>query len=771
MANYIKWFKDISKEDVAIAGGKGANLGEMWNNGFPVPNGFVIVAQAYRDFLNENKLDKKIYAKLENINYEDTAHLEKVAKEIQGMISAGKVSEDLKEEIEAAYSMFDTVPGLHKNKLAERLLLAGRDPPFVAVRSSATAEDLPQASFAGQQATFLNVKGKTNLTKAVRDCWASLYTGRAIYYRQKNGFPHEKVALCVVVQRQVNSEKSGIMFSINPATNNEKQIVIEAIYGLGEAVVSGSVSPNTYIVDKDFEKVLETDRPKQDFLLTRDESGNMLKKNLTDKQNETQVLNEKEISILVRLGKKSEAHYKFPQDMEWAIEGGRIYIVQTRPVTTLHKTESPLKEEAEAAEAMLQGLGASPGIASGAVKIVSSVDDLDKVEKGDVLVAQMTNPDYVPAMQRAVAIVTDAGGITSHAAIVSREMGIPAVVGTKEATTKLKDGDLITVDGHSGKVFMGKIAIQPPEEAEKKITTEPEERVLTQTKIKVNIELPISSERAAATGADGIGLLRLEGIIASGKVHPAKYLRDRRLDEYEQLIYDGVKEIVSHFSGKPVWVRTSDIRTDEFTELEGGEDEPKESNPMIGWHGIRRSLDCPDLLKAEFSAIKKLYDEGFKKLGIMLPFVISVDELRQAKQILSEVWFGDRASAALPIEFGVMVETPAAVLIIEYLCKEGIDFISFGTNDLTQTILGVDRGNENIAKLYSEKHPAVLRAIEHVIKVCKLHGVKTSVCGQAGSDMEMAQMLFNFGIDSISANIDAVAKIRKKIHELEAERL
>ncbi len=281
----------------------------------------------------------------------------------------------------------------------------------------------------------------------------------------------------------------------------------------------------------------------------------------------------------------------------------------------------------------------------------------------------------------------------------------------------------------------------------------------------------MSAKRASATGADGIGLLRLEGIIASGKIHPGKYLRDRRLDEYEKLIYDGVKEIVSEFEGKPVWVRTSDIRTDEFTELEGGEDEPKEANPMIGWHGIRRSLDCPDLLKAEFSAIKKLYDEGFTKIGIMLPFIISVDEVRQAKQTLSEVWFGDGTSAALPIEFGVMIETPAAVLIIEYLCREGIDFISFGTNDLTQTILGVDRGNENIAKLYSERHPAVLRAIEHVIKICKMQNVKTSVCGQAGSDTDMAEILFKFGIDSISANIDAVGKIRKKISELEAEQL
>ncbi len=767
MTNYIKWFSSIHKEDVAIAGGKGANLGEMWNAGFPVPNGFVIVAQAYRDYLAANKFEDEIYGKLKDFDYEDTNKLEAVATEIQGLISSGTIPEDLKEEIEAAYSMFDTVPELHKNKIAERLLLAGRDPPFVAVRSSATAEDLPQASFAGQQATFLNVKGKTNLLQSVKDCWASLYTGRAIYYRQKNNFPHEKVALCVVVQKQVNSEKSGIMFSINPATNNENEIVIEAIYGLGEAVVSGSVSPNTYIIDKETEKITEKDEPEQAFLLTRDAYGNNIRKNLTDRQKKTQVLSEKEIDVLVRLAKKSESHYKFPQDLEWAIEGGRIYLVQTRPVTTLKKAESPVEENNTSGEAILTGLGASPGIASGPVKIVRSVEDLDRVEKGDVLVAQMTNPDYVPAMQRAVAIVTDAGGITSHAAIVSREMGIPAIVGTKEATTKLKDGDLITVDGHAGKVFAGRLAIEKPadvvERNEGISGGEAAAEILTATKIKVNVELPISAERAAATNADGIGLLRLEGIIASGKMHPIKYLKDGRLADYKKLIYDGVKTIATPFKEKPVWVRTSDIRTDEYRELDGGKDEPYEGNPMIGWHGIRRSLDRPLLLKAEFEALKELHDEGFTQLGIMLPFVISVEEVHAAKEILREVGLEPRKDIA----FGIMCETPAAVLVMDELCKEGIDFVSFGTNDLTQTVLGVDRNNENIAKLYDEFHPAVLRAMESVIKTCKSFGVETSICGQAASNPRMAEYLVREGIDSISANIDAVHEIRKVAFETE----
>src|SRR3989344_8697396 len=318
----ILWFSDLSKDSIPEVGGKGANLGEMFNIKLPIPNGFCVTVSAYQTFLDATGIKSRISNLLKNLDVENTDSLNEVSYKIRELIVKSSMPKNIEKEIIENYGNLDVNPSLLKSGGALDFIKSGRGNAFVAVRSSATAEDLLQASFAGQQATFLNVKGKTYLLQAVKDCWASLYTGRAIYYRQKNNFPHEKVALCVVVQKQVNSEKSGIMFSINPATNNEGEIVIEAVYGLGEAVVSGSVSPNTYIVDKETEKIKEDDRPEQAFLLTRDEYGRNVKKNLTDRQKKTQVLNEKEIAVLVKLAKKSESHYKFPQDMEWAIEGG-----------------------------------------------------------------------------------------------------------------------------------------------------------------------------------------------------------------------------------------------------------------------------------------------------------------------------------------------------------------------------------------------------------------------------------------------------------------
>ncbi|MEM4247999.1 MAG: phosphoenolpyruvate synthase [Candidatus Nanoarchaeia archaeon] len=749
---YCRWFKQISKKDVPVAGGKGANLGEMFNAGFPVPPGFVITADAYRAFLKEKKLDKKIQEKLDSLDVENTELLQATAKEIQNLILQYQMSHEMKEEIQEFYQYLDTDEELRNVKLAESLLKNGRDLPFVAVRSSATAEDLPQASFAGQQATFLNIKGKDNVTNAVQKCWASLFTARAIYYRAKNNFPHMKVAIAVVVQKQINSEKSGVMFSINPATNDIKQVVIEAAWGLGEAVVSGEVNPNTYVLEKESGKILEKDIPGQTWMFTRNEyTGDTVKKNVPSEKQKAQVLLPKEIDKLWELALEVEKHYDFPQDIEWAIERNKVYLVQTRPVTTIKPQEEKVHITGEP---ILKGLGASPGHASGSVKLVLSMAHLDKVQKGDILVTKMTTPDFVPAMQRAAAIVTDEGGITAHAAIVSREMGIPCVVGTEKATQILKDGDVITVDGSAGNVYKGKITIESAPTVAATPVSGP-----TTVKVKVIMDLPEFAERAAETGADGIGLLRLEGIIASGKMHPAKYLRDNNLDEYTNLIYEGVKKIATPFKDKPVWVRTSDIRTDEYRGLAGGEEEPQEANPMIGWHGIRRSLSQPELLKAEFRALKKLIDEGFTNLGVMIPFVISPDEIAKAKMLAEEVGLKPRTD----IKFGVMIETPAAAMIIEGICETGIDFISIGSNDLTQTILGVDRGNKNIASLYSEFHPAVVKAIEHVIKVCKKFGVESSICGQIGSDPKMAKLLVEAGIDSISANPDAVQQIRQVV--------
>jgi len=763
MSKYVRWFKELHRTDIPIAGGKGANLGEMFNNSFPVPPGFVIIADAYKDFIKEKGIDKKIINILSAVDVNNPEALDKASKEISEIFLKEEIPKRMDEEIIAAYSVMDSDAEIIKSKTAHELIHAGRDPMFVAVRSSATAEDLPQASFAGQQATLLNVKGNQNLLKAVKECWASLFTSRAIYYRAKNNFDHMKVAIAVVIQKMVNSEKSGIMFSINPVTNNKNQILIEAIRGLGEAVVSGAVNPNTYLIDKTTKKIVEKEIPAQLFMLTRNAMGHNIKVNLDPEKQKSEVLNEKELEVLFRLALKSEQHYNFPQDMEWAIEKNKIFMVQTRPVTTIKKEEVKVEVKTEGKEVILKGLGASPGVSFGKVVIIKDFSELSKVQKGDVLVTNMTNPDMVPAMQKAAGIVTNEGGIACHAAIVSREMGVPCVVGTVKATHLLKEGDIITVNGTTGEVYKGKLEAEVKAAAEKAEEVLTGEQLPTKIQIKVIMDLPEFAERAAKTLPDGVGLLRLEGIIASGQIHPAKYLADKNLDAYTKLLADGIIKIAEKFPNKPIWVRNSDIRTDEYSNLKGGELEPKEPNPMIGWHGIRRLLDQPDLLKAEFKAIKLVHEKGFRKVGIMLPFVISVDEVKMAKTLLREVGLEPQED----VEFGVMIETPASVWIIEDLCREGIDFISFGTNDLTQVTLGVDRNNERIQKIYDAMHPAVLAEIEYVINVCKVNNVQTSICGQAGSDAKMAEFLVRKGINSISANSDAVNAIRKLVYETE----
>ncbi len=1043
------------------------------------------------------------------------------------------------------------------------------------------------ASFAGQQATFLNVRGKEKVVAAVLACWASLFTARAIYYRVKNGFDHMKVFISAVVQKMVNADKSGIMFTVNPATNHADEIVIEAVYGLGEMIVGGEVNPDMYLVNKQTREIEKIEVRKKIKGLFRNELGQNQKEDIAPELQQRQVLDEKQIKELARLGKKLEEHYGKPQDIEWAIEKGEIFIVQTRAVTTFKEhAEERSQGKEEAGKILLKGETASAGVYSGIVKIVHDPSELNKIQKGDVLVTAMTTPDMVPAMQRAGAIITNEGGMTCiegkarvftnkgfiqlkdigdflargeelktisvdaktkkvvwrsilcslkrraktfeiapylhptnkledtvkitpdhkmpvlsgnklsslqlkelvekkqnllvidnlpqleknidlgifdkhklmylcgsmfsdghivkrksgkpmrvmfsqkntpekqpyistvlsyfhdlfnaelkdytapgimvsyqgsvweragsfecsqaypaqmlqnlkdnfvqviscieeefvysflagiidgdghfnqqkscleicvnknqisivdciviaclrlnsypdvrqggenfivikvkdnvgkitekcqrvkavesvledrklfdpkvfqslqlpdwrgnlysyyqknifiganwltryltgrceeekvsqirelansdlrmqrmmvvgetkvidvynltieapteedhnfivftknytplfvfncHAAIVSREMGTPCIVGTEHATDLLVDGEIVTVHATRGIVYEGKVAIQPEVQPQRGTVSASGEEPITATEIKTIVDLPGRAEVAAASGADGVGLVRLEIMIAEGGVHLAEYIRTGREQEYVKLLKEGIGKIARAFKGKTVWVRCSDMRSDEYRNLKGGDKEPKETDPMIGWHAIRRLLDEPEILKAEFQALRELHYEGVKNVGVMLPFVIRVDEVQKAKEIMRQVGL----EPCKAIDFGIMVETPAACWIIEDLCKEGISFVSFGTNDLTQLTLGIDRNNERLAKLFDEMHPAVLGEIAKVIKVCKKYGVKTSICGQAGSRQEMAEFLVHQGIDSISANVDAVSAIRHLVARVE----
>ncbi|GAB6102427.1 phosphoenolpyruvate synthase [Thermococcus atlanticus] len=766
---FIKWFEELKKEDVPLVGGKGANLGEMTQMGIPVPPGFCVTAEAYKYFVENVRvedgrtLQEWIMDVVSRTNVDDSKELLENTAKIREKIISMDMPKEIAEEILEAY-----------HKLSQRF---NKDAVYVAVRSSATAEDLPDASFAGQQETYLDVYGDEDVLKNVQKCWASLWTARATFYRAKQGFDHTRVYLSAVVQKMVNSETSGVMFTANPVTNDRSEIMINAAWGLGEAVVSGAVSPDEYIVKKGTWEIKEKYIARKEVMYVRNPEtgkGTVLVKvadHLGPEWVEKQVLTEEQIIEVAKMGAKIEEHYGWPQDIEWAYDkdDGKLYIVQSRPITTLK--EEVKTEEAEMTEEMkvlLKGLGASPGVGAGRVVILLDVSEIDKVKEGDVLVTTMTNPDMVPAMKRASAIVTDEGGRTCHAAIVGRELGIPTVVGAKVATKVLKDGMLITVDGTRGVVYEGIVKSLVKKEEEEKAAGQvvvAGAPLVTATEVKVNVSMPEVAERAAATGADGVGLLRAEHMILGIGAHPIKFIREGKEEELVNKLVEGIRKVVEAFYPRRVWYRTLDAPTNEFRELPGGEEEPDERNPMLGWRGIRRGLDQPELLKAEFKAIKRLVEEGYDNIGVMLPLVSHPEQIRKAKEIALSVGLVPHRD----VEWGVMVETPASALIIEDLIKEGIDFISFGTNDLTQYTLAIDRDNERVFRLYDEKHPAVLKLIENVIKVCKKHGVETSICGQAGSDPKMVKLLVRLGIDSVSANPDAVELVRKTIAREEAK--
>ncbi len=742
----VKWFSEVNNKDVQTVGGKGASLGEMYNSKFPVPPGFVITAQAFDFFITKSGIKDDIKKIMESIDLEDTGDLHEASKKIRSLIESKEIPEELEKEILESYNILSSedIDEIGVSQDALNILKNSQEPVFVSVRSSATTEDLADASFAGQQESFLNVKGNSQLIEKVRKCFSSLYTPRAIYYRGSKGFKESEALLAVVVQKMIDSEKSGVVFSRDPVNLDDK-VAIEAVFGLGEGIVGGKIKPDHYIVSRDLEikdmKVFD-----KKIAIVRTGSGENGIVKLSPEKSKTQVLSRGELKEIADYAVRLEEHYKKPQDIEFAVENGEVYILQSRPITTLNKES---KKSEIKGNVILQGQSASSGVGSGVVKIIESMDDLPKVKKGDVLVTEMTNPDMVVAMQKSSAIVTNEGGMTSHAAIVSREMGIPCVVGTDNATEVLKEGMRITVEGSSGKIFEGQVAESKSVEIKKAVSTE-------KIKIKVIVDLPEFSDRAAESGVEAIGLTRLEGIIASMKKHPLKYEKEKKLDDYTKVLEEGIAKIIKNF--KSMWVRASDIRTDEYSSLEGAPE--KEINPMLGFHGIRFSLKHPEILKAELQAIRNIADKfPEKKIGIMFPQVISIEEVKDVKKIFDEFRTEN-------MEFGAMIETPASVQIIDDICKE-VDFISFGTNDLTQFTLGVDRNNEDVQYLYNEMHPAIFSQIKKVLDACRENDVESSICGQAGSKKEMAEFLFKEGIKSISVNADAAHDISILISELE----
>ena len=783
---YIQWFAETGKSDGLLVGGKGANLGEMTQIGFPVPDGFVVTSTAYFEFIKDAGLEKKIRQALRGLDVNDSNKLTQAAQTCRQLILDATPAPEIKNAIISAYQK------LGKGKSA-----------LVAVRSSATAEDLPEASFAGQQESYMNIKGKTAVLDTVQRAWSSLFEDRAVFYRVQKNFDHFQVGIAVPVQQMVQSDVSGVMFTVDPIANDHDLVSIEAGYGFGDAIVSGSITPDQYQVRKKSLEIIDKQIVRQDQMLVRAdqaprkaqpfrEESELYWMPVSKSYQEKAKLTDPQIKELAAIGLEMERHYQWPQDIEWAVEKNKIYIVQTRPVTTISPTpvepasRGELRSIADGLQIsapqasvankdlpdpILSGLGASPGIALGPVKVIHSSKEIDKVKEGEVLVTGMTTPDFVPAMRRAVAVVTDLGGRTSHAAIVSREMGIPAVVGTELATTKLKTGTTITVDGKVGKIYAGDVAsaLSLPKATNSPNTSKSLTSTPTATKVYCNLGEPQLAETIAARNVDGIGLLRAEFIMANIGTHPRYMLDHGKRDQFVDQLYENLMLFARSFNPRPVLYRTTDFRTNEYRGLKGGEkyESVNEENPMIGFRGVARYLADAEVLKMELEAVKRVR-RYYQNLWLMLPFVRTPKELAEAKKVMASVDLYRTGTFKL----FMMVEVPSNVILLEKFIGVGIDGASIGSNDLTQLILGVDRDNEKLAHIFDERDDAVQWAIEHTIKTCAKHGILSGICGQAPSEYpELIPKLVGWGINSISVSPDVIDQTRELVAKAEFEKV
>jgi pyruvate, water dikinase len=746
----VRGFERIGRDDVGFAGGKGANLGELTGAGLPVPSGFVVGAPAYAAFCDDTGLRGRIAKRLAAVDVDDTGALEHAATEVRSAIEAEPLPRRLADAIRDAY-----------------LDLGDGSPEApVAVRSSATAEDTKSASFAGMNETMLNVCGADAVLDAVRRCWSSLFGARTVYYRAKRGFGQADMDIAVVVQRQIQATRAGVMFTIDPASGDSDRLVIEGAFGLGEAVVSGSVSPDRYVVGKGELTIESREVRRKELAIEPAAGGGTATRRLGDREGEQPVLSEEEVRRIAELGVRIESHYRAPQDTEWAIdEAGEVWMLQSRPVTTTAGGESVSSPAAERGRELVRGLGAAPGVAAGPVRVIRSREDAGGLVEGEILVTHMTAPDWVPLMRKAAAIVTDSGGMTCHAAIVSRELGLPCVVGTADATEVLRDGEVVTVNAGEGVVTEGAAheRLRGAGAAEAHEAVRAEAEVVTGTKILVNLSEPSQLERVARLDVDGVGLLRAELMIveALDGVHPRALLERGEGERVVERMAASLVEFAAAFSPRPITYRTIDFRTNEFRGLEGGERfEPHEANPMIGYRGALRYMREPDLLELELKAISRVWDAGHTNFHLMLPFVRAPREVAVCREQIERAGLLARPG----FELWVMAEVPSVLFHLPRYAELGIAGISIGSNDLTQLILGADRDSELVADVFDERDPAVTEYIARLLDRARELGLRTSICGQAPSvHPEYAELLVGCGIDAISVNVDAVERARHLI--------
>ena len=775
----ILWFEELGKDDIPLVGGKNANLGEMLKAGIPVPPGFAITAHAYKRFIEETGIAEQIYKIIEETvtDPNDPKQYEEASKRIRSLIESTPMPDYLAEAIKQAY-----------RELCNRTNIVNIS---VAVRSSATAEDLPGASFAGQQETYLNVAGEDKLLEKTVKCWSSLFTPRAIFYRTQKGFRHEDVLISVGVQKMVNAKAAGVMFTINPVTGDRNQIVIEANWGLGESVVSGAVTPDYYAVDKNTMKIIEKKIAKKTVEYVKNpETGETIHAEVPPERQEIPCLTDEEILRLAELGKKIEEHYGKAQDIEWAIDRDlpfpeNVFIVQSRPETVWSvMTKAEVKaEKAEVAaptelKVVTKGIGTGKrDIGFGKAKVIFSPEEAEKLmQKGDILVTTMTNPDFVPYMRMASAIVTDKGGVTCHAAIVSRELGIPCIVGTENATKVMQTGKEYTVDARNGVVYEGVVkeiirpAAAPTAVGAPTAYATVQQAPVTATKIYMNLGIPEKIEDYRSLPFDGIGLMRIEFILASyiGE-HPLYLIETGQSQKFIDKLAEGIATVARAIQPRPVVVRFSDFKTNEYRELKGGEKyEIVEDNPMLGWRGCSRYISpwYEEAFRLECRAIKKCREEwGLKNVWVMLPVVRTIWEAKRVLEIMKEE--GLERSRDFKVWF--MAETPSIVIMADEFSKL-CDGFSIGSNDLTQGVLMIDRDSERLGLLgyFDERDPAVKRAIAHLIRVAHKNGCTVSICGEGPSNLpDFAEFLVRCGIDSISVNADAVISTRQLVASIE----
>ena len=783
LKDLVLWFESLRKTDIPSVGGKNANLGEMTSAGIPVPPGFAITAYSYKKFIEGTGIAQKIYEIIKETvtNPNDPKQYEIASKKIRELIEATPMPKDIENAIRSAYA-----------DLCKKL---GGNEVFVAVRSSATAEDLADASFAGQQETFLNVKGTDEVLKNTVKCWSSLFTPRAIFYRTEKGFAHEKVFISVGVQKMVNSRAAGVIFTINPVTGDSSQIVIEGNYGLGEAVVSGAVTPDDFVVDKKTLKIVERRVAKKTIQYVRDpNTGNTVHTEVPAEKQEQPCINDEEILKLSELAKLIEQHYGKPQDIEWAIDRdipfpANMFIVQSRPETVWSQksAEAPARPEIEKMKptemlnVIVKGIAAGKrGYGIGPAKVVSNPEEAAQVmKKGDILVTDMTNPDYVPFMKMAGAIVTDKGGVTCHAAIVSRELGIPCVVGAGNATKLMVTGKEYTVDSQSGVVYEGILPTLTEQLSSSSGVNARQSAVsggifqsvpVTATKIYMNLGVPEKIEDYKDLPFEGIGLMRTEFILASyiGE-HPMHFVETGEGQKFVDKLAEGIATVARAIQPRPVVVRFSDFKTNEYRELKGGEKyEIVEANPMLGWRGCSRYISqwYEKAFRLECQAINKCRKEwGLKNVWIMLPVVRTVWEAKECLEIMR----AEGLERTRDFKVWFMAETPSIAILADEFSKL-CDGFSIGSNDMTQGILMIDRDSERLGQMgyFDERDQAVKRIIAHLIKVAHENGVTVSICGEGPSNLpDFAEFLVRAGIDSISVNNDAVIATKKLVASIE----